>query len=72
MLVVLPLQVLVKEGILCICAGGGGIPVALEQEEGETQWRRHGVEAVIDKVVHQTQTSQHTTYFSARLVPVTL
>ncbi|CAL8467155.1 g6691 [Coccomyxa elongata] len=43
------IQVLVKEGILCICAGGGGIPVALEQEEGETQWRRHGVEAVIDK-----------------------
>lgn len=41
---------LVKEGIICICAGGGGIPVAMEQEEGATQWRRHGVEAVIDKV----------------------
>ncbi|KAK9916587.1 hypothetical protein WJX75_004604 [Coccomyxa subellipsoidea] len=43
------IQVLVKEGIICICAGGGGIPVAMEQEEGATQWRRHGVEAVIDK-----------------------
>ena len=50
-----PAQVLVKEGIICICAGGGGIPVALEQEEGGTQWRRHGVEAVIDKVVQETQ-----------------
>ncbi len=44
-----------KEGIICICAGGGGIPVALEQEEGGTQWRRHGVEAVIDKVIQETQ-----------------
>ena len=24
--------------------------MAMEQEEGATQWRRHGVEAVIDKV----------------------
>lgn len=44
-----------REGILCICAGGGGIPVALEQDEQGTQWRRHGVEAVIDKVVQETQ-----------------
>ena len=43
-------QVLVKEGIICICAGGGGIPVALEQQDGGSTWRRHGVEAVIDKV----------------------
>lgn len=43
-------QVLVREGFLCICAGGGGIPVALELQEGGSQWRRHGVEAVIDKV----------------------
>ncbi|EIE27027.1 hypothetical protein COCSUDRAFT_83586 [Coccomyxa subellipsoidea C-169] len=43
------IQVLVKEGIICICAGGGGIPVAMEQQDGGSTWRRHGVEAVIDK-----------------------
>jgi carbamate kinase len=43
-------QVLLREGITCICAGGGGIPVAQERSsESSSGWRRHGVEAVIDK-----------------------
>lgn len=43
-------QVLLREGITCICAGGGGIPVAQERSsDNRAGWRRHGVEAVIDK-----------------------
>lgn len=37
------IRLLVKNGILVICAGGGGIPVVAD----ETGWR--GIEAVIDK-----------------------
>ena len=37
------IRLLVRSGILVICAGGGGIPVIA----GETGWR--GIEAVIDK-----------------------
>ncbi len=37
------IRLLVRSGVLVICAGGGGIPVI----EGENGWR--GIEAVIDK-----------------------
>jgi carbamate kinase len=37
------IRLLVRNGVLVICAGGGGIPVIA----GETGWR--GIEAVIDK-----------------------
>ena len=43
-------QVLLKEDIIVICAGGGGVPVVFEAGEDGKTWRRHGVEAVIDKV----------------------
>ncbi|MFM7449200.1 MAG: carbamate kinase [Leptolyngbyaceae cyanobacterium] len=38
------IQLLVRAGVLVICAGGGGIPVATT-----ATGQRHGVEAVIDK-----------------------
>ena len=38
------LRVLVDAGVLVICAGGGGIPVALNGDGA-----MHGVEAVVDK-----------------------
>jgi carbamate kinase len=39
-----PIRTLVEQGVLVICAGGGGIPTVLD-DEGVL----HGVEAVIDK-----------------------
>ncbi|PRW18388.1 carbamate kinase [Chlorella sorokiniana] len=38
-------QVLLQAGILVVCCGGGGIPVAVDPGSGE----RYGVEAVVDK-----------------------
>lgn len=52
-------QVLLKAGIIPICAGGGGIPVALSLMPDGTCWRRHGIEAVIDKVASQSLVYQH-------------
>lgn len=45
----LPAQVLLQKCFTAICAGGGGIPVVVEAKGG-LSYRRHGVEAVIDKV----------------------
>ncbi len=42
-------QVLLKNCFTAICAGGGGIPVVVDSKGG-LAYRRHGVEAVIDKV----------------------
>lgn len=42
------LQVLLGNCFTAICAGGGGIPVVVEVKSG-LSYRRHGVEAVIDK-----------------------
>ena len=44
-------QVLLKNCFTAICAGGGGIPVVVDVKGG-LAYRRHGVEAVIDKVGH--------------------
>lgn len=41
-----PQQVLLDHGIITICVGGGGIPVARAESGGVLR----GVEAVIDKV----------------------
>ena len=42
---------LLDAGFVTICAGGGGVPVAVEEVAGgRVLRRRHGVEAVIDKV----------------------
>ena len=44
-------QVLLDAGFVTICAGGGGVPVAVEEVSGgRVLRRRHGIEAVIDKV----------------------
>jgi hypothetical protein len=43
---------LLREGFITVCAGGGGIPVALDSKTDGGRSRRHGVEAVIDKVTH--------------------
>lgn len=44
-------QVLLDAGFVTICAGGGGVPVAVEDVPGgRVLRRRHGIEAVIDKV----------------------
>ena len=43
------MQVLLKNCFTAICAGGGGIPVVVDTKGG-LSYRRHGVEAVIDKV----------------------
>ena len=40
---------LLENCFTAICAGGGGIPVVVEVKSG-LSYRRHGVEAVIDKV----------------------
>lgn len=48
------MQVLLKNCFTAICAGGGGIPVVVDSKGG-LAYRRHGVEAVIDKVGAQTQ-----------------
>jgi len=43
-------QVLLDAGFVTVCAGGGGVPVAVEEvADGRVQRRRHGIEAVIDK-----------------------
>ena len=44
-------QVLLDAGFVTVCAGGGGVPVAVEEVPGgRVLHRRHGIEAVIDKV----------------------
>jgi carbamate kinase len=40
---------LLDQGVLVICAGGGGIPTAYADEPAPAGRRLHGVEAVIDK-----------------------
>ena len=44
-----PAQALLQKRFTAICAGGGGIPAVVEAKSG-LSYRRHGVEAVIDKV----------------------
>ncbi|KAL4432821.1 hypothetical protein ABPG77_008147 [Micractinium sp. CCAP 211/92] len=39
------IQTLLQAGVITVCCGGGGIPVAVDQGTGA----RHGVEAVVDK-----------------------
>ncbi|KAL4458086.1 hypothetical protein ABPG75_012951 [Micractinium tetrahymenae] len=39
------IQMLLQAGVITVCCGGGGIPVAVQQGSGE----RYGVEAVVDK-----------------------
>ncbi|KAK9834964.1 hypothetical protein WJX81_000129 [Elliptochloris bilobata] len=44
------IQVLLDAGFVTVCAGGGGVPVAVEEVAGgRVLRRRHGIEAVIDK-----------------------
>ena len=50
------LQVLLGNCFTAICAGGGGIPVVVEVKSG-LSYRRHGVEAVIDKACTQEKSS---------------
>jgi carbamate kinase len=38
------IRMLIESGVLVVCVGGGGIPVAIDADK-----RLHGVEAVIDK-----------------------
>ena len=43
------IKTLLDQGVVVICAGGGGIPTAYGAEPGAAGRRLHGVEAVIDK-----------------------
>ena len=50
---------LLDAGFVTVCAGGGGVPVMVEKVEGgRILARRHGVEAVIDKVLASAALSQ--------------
>jgi carbamate kinase len=40
---------LLDQGVIVICAGGGGIPTAYDEQRAPAGRRLHGVEAVIDK-----------------------
>ena len=40
---------LLDQGVIVICAGGGGIPTAYDEQQAPAGRRLHGVEAVIDK-----------------------
>jgi carbamate kinase len=40
---------LLDQGVIVICAGGGGIPTAYDEQPAPAGRRLHGVEAVIDK-----------------------
>jgi carbamate kinase len=42
-----PIEILLKAGVIVICTGGGGIPVAVVDEKESK--RRFGVQAVVDK-----------------------
>ena len=43
------IKLLLEQGVIVICAGGGGIPTAYGDEPAPAGRRLHGVEAVIDK-----------------------
>jgi carbamate kinase len=43
------IRTLLEQGVIVICAGGGGIPTAYSDEPAPAGRRLHGVEAVIDK-----------------------
>jgi carbamate kinase len=43
------IRLLLEQGVIVICAGGGGIPTAYADEPAPAGRRLHGVEAVIDK-----------------------
>jgi carbamate kinase len=43
------IKALLDQGVIVICAGGGGIPTAYADEPAPAGKRLHGVEAVIDK-----------------------
>jgi carbamate kinase len=49
-----PIRTLVEEGVLVVCAGGGGIPTVLDAEGV-----LHGVEAVIDKDLASALLAEH-------------
>jgi len=43
------IKLLLAQGVIVICAGGGGIPTAYADEPAPAGRRLHGIEAVIDK-----------------------
>src|SRR4029077_1425921 len=43
------IKLLLTQGVIVICAGGGGIPTAYTNDPAPAGRRLHGIEAVIDK-----------------------